>query len=72
MLSENKFQEGMTWNNYFHSDWALGRIRPLSSFDLTDDEQLSKACHYINIQPMWLKENYRKGNRAIENNKNIS
>ena len=39
------------------------KIVPLSSFDLTDKEQSRKACHFTNLQPLWAKDNLKKGNK---------
>ncbi len=55
------FNDGMTWDNY--GVWHVDHILPLSSFDLTDREQLLKACHYTNLQPLWAEENLRKSNK---------
>ena len=62
---ESKFQTGMTWNNYSFRGWHIDHIKPLSKFDLTDRDQLNKACHYTNLQPLWAVDNLRKGNREI-------
>jgi len=53
--------EEMTWDNYGLIGWHIDHIIPLASFDLTDREQLLKACNYTNLQPMWAKENISKG-----------
>jgi len=34
-------------------------------FDLTDREQFLKASHYTNLQPLWAKDNLRKGGGKI-------
>jgi hypothetical protein len=55
---ESKFKNGMAWDrlNSFHID----HIRPLSSFDLTDPDQLRAAFHWTNLQPLYPKENMYK------------
>ena len=50
-------------------DWLnihLDHVRPLSSFDLKDIEQLKEASHYTNIQPLLAKDNLLKGDRYHE------
>jgi len=58
---ENKFRDGMAWNKLgsFHID----HIRPLSSFDLTDPEQLKAAFNWTNLQPLTPEENIEKRDR---------
>lgn len=63
---ENKFQPGMNWNNY-GKEWEIDHIRPLSSFPNLkfDREQQLLACHYTNLQPLWINEHRAK--TAAEN-----
>ena len=60
---ESLFEPGMTWDNYGRNGWHIDHKTPLNWFDLSDDEQLKKACHYSNLQPMWAEENWSKNDR---------
>ena len=51
----------MTWNNI-----DLDHVRPLSSYDLTDPEQLKEASHFSNIQPLLKEDNRSKGSKYHE------
>ncbi|MEM4726181.1 MAG: hypothetical protein QXG63_04505 [Nitrososphaerales archaeon] len=66
MYLESKFLPGMTWDNHGRNGWHIDHVRPLSSFDLTDPEQLKQACHYTNLCPMWANDNIRKSNKLLE------
>lgn len=57
------FVSNMSWDNY--GEWHIDHIKPLSSFDLTNPAELKKACHYTNLQPLWAKDNLKKGKREI-------
>lgn len=60
---EKQFVSGMSWDKLgqIHIDHKV----PLSFFDLTDREQLLKAVHYTNLQPLWAIDNYKKGNKIL-------
>lgn len=60
---ETLFLPGMTWDNWNRVGWHLDHIIPIASFDLSNREQFLKACHYTNYQPLWAKDNYRKGSK---------
>lgn len=62
---ENKFQEGMSWDNYGKYGWHVDHIIPCSSFDLTDIEQQKICFHYTNLQPLWAKDNLQKSNKIL-------
>ena len=50
---ESKWKPGMNWENHSKDGWHIDHIKRLADFDLTDKEQLLRACHYTNLQPMW-------------------
>jgi hypothetical protein len=62
---EKQFEEGMSWDNWGRKTWHLDHKKPLSSFDLTDREQLKEAVHYTNIQPLWASKNLSKGSKIV-------
>jgi hypothetical protein len=66
---ESKFEDGMTWENHGNGlgKWNIDHIRPISSFNFTspDDEEFKQCWALSNLQPLWWKENMRKGNKII-------
>lgn len=60
---ESLWQPGMSWDNYSREGWHLDHKKPLSSFNLSNREQLLIACHYTNIQPLWAIDNLKKGDK---------
>ena len=42
--------------------WELDHIMPVSSFDLTDPEEVKKCFHWSNLQPLSWQDNAAKGN----------
>lgn len=53
--------EYMSWDNYGKFGWHIDHIVALANFDLSNREQFLKACHYTNLQPLWARENHKKG-----------
>lgn len=60
---ENKFQPGMSWDNYGLKGWNIDHIIPCSSFNLGDFEEQKICFNWANLQPMWSGENLDKGIR---------
>ena len=58
---ESKWQEGMSWDNYGYYGWHIDHIKPLVSFDLTNEREFKIANYYTNLQPLWAQENFTKG-----------
>jgi hypothetical protein len=60
---DQKFTEGMSWDNYGLYGWHIDHIIPLSSAKTEDD--VYKLCHYTNLQPLWAIDNLKKGGKLI-------
>jgi hypothetical protein len=60
---EDRFTEGMTWDNYGYYGWHIDHIIPVSSAKTIED--IYKLYHYTNLQPLWGKENMRKSNKIL-------
>jgi hypothetical protein len=52
----------MSWSNH-GTIWEIDHIKPVSSFDLTDEDQQKQCFHYTNLQPLTKKENRTKSNK---------
>jgi len=62
---ENLFAPGMTWDNHGVYGWHIDHIIPCVAFDLTKEEDQRKCFHYTNMQPLWAKDNLKKGAKLI-------
>lgn len=58
---ENKFLNGMSWENYGYYGWHIDHIIPLST--AKDEKEIVTLFHYTNLQPLWAKENLKKSNK---------
>jgi hypothetical protein len=61
---EINFEEGMAWDNY-GSAWHVDHRRPCASFDLTKPEEQRICFNWKNLQPLFAKDNLRKGAKHI-------
>jgi hypothetical protein len=55
---EAQFKDGMTWDNIH-----LDHIKPVSKFNLDDEEEFLDCCNYKNFQPLLAKDNLEKSNK---------
>jgi hypothetical protein len=62
---EVRFKDGMTWQNY-GSVWNIDHVVPMASFDLSQESHQLEACHYTNLQPMFVLENISKGCKQMK------
>lgn len=61
---ESKFQPGMTWANH-GKEWHIDHIIPCAEFDLTDPKQVEQCFGYLNLQPLWKRDNLVKGDKVM-------
>ena len=57
---ESKFSVGMNWDNHGKFGWHIDHIKPCASFDLSCSKQQEECFHYINMQPLWWRDNIIK------------
>ncbi len=63
---EGKFKDGMSWKNHGTMTWHIDHIIPIHS--AKTEEELIPLFHYTNLQPLWAKENWKKGKYICKNN----
>lgn len=56
---ESLFVDGMNWENM--GMWHIDHIIPLAAFDLSVEINQKLAFNYKNLQPLWAKDNLKKG-----------
>ena len=65
---ETQFKKGMTWENYGRKKgvrcWEIDHIKPVTKYNLDIEDDRKECFHYTNLQPLWAKDNQRKGNRS--------
>jgi hypothetical protein len=58
---ERQFKGRMSWQAFSQGKIHIDHIRPLSSFDLSDEDQFRDAFGLHNMRPMWARDNIAKG-----------
>lgn len=56
---ESKFLPGMSWENWSQKGWHIDHIKPLALAQT--EEEILRLMHYTNLQPLWAKDNLKKG-----------
>lgn len=56
---EKQFTEGMTWEKFFSGEIHIDHIIPIGKAE--SPEEVFKLSHYTNLQPLWAKDNLKKG-----------
>ena len=64
---ESQFEIGMSWEN--RNLWHLDHIVPVSSFDLSKEEEVKKCFSFRNLRPLWAEENRQKGAKTVPKRK---
>jgi hypothetical protein len=62
---EMQFDNGMSWENYGRGGWHIDHIIPRSYwiFNSYTDGEFKQCWALANLQPLWEKDNLKKGNR---------
>ncbi len=63
---ESQFTSNMNWDNHGQYGWHIDHIKPVNTFDLTDEEQLKRCWHYTNLRPLWWDENLRRPKNGLD------
>lgn len=56
---EERFQPGMSWENY--GAWHVDHVKPCALFDQMDEIQFLECWALGNLQPLWATDNCKKG-----------
>lgn len=68
---ETLFLPGMSWDNYGHKGWHVDHIIPCSYFDFTQPRHQLLCFCYLNLRPMWAKDNHSKNDTLPPNHAEI-
>lgn len=60
---ERQFRPGMNWKAFEEGRIHIDHVVPVSSFDLTRDEEVRRCWAMTNLQPLWSEDNLAKSAR---------
>lgn len=60
-----QFEDGMTENNY-GKIWHIDHVKPCSSYDLSNNDEVFECFNWKNCRPMFAEENLKKGSKINE------
>jgi len=60
---EKQLKDEMNFDNY--GEWEIDHIKPISLFDLNNENELLECFNYKNLQPLWMTDNRIKHNKYI-------
>lgn len=60
---ESLFTHTMTWKEFLSGEIHIDHIIPLKMFNLTDPTHVKCANFYINLQPLYKKDNFKKSSK---------
>ena len=72
--TSNIFIRSYANESYYYKEWHVDHRIPLQWFidnDLMDETNKKIACHYGNLQPLFVSENLSKGDKLPKNAKFI-
>jgi hypothetical protein len=49
----------------YNWEWEIDHIKPISLFNLNNEDELLECFNYKNLQPLWKLENLLKSNKFI-------
>ena len=62
---EAQFTKDMNWERFRLGEIHIDHIVPVSSFDLSDPDELKSAWAITNLRPLWAKDNLIKSSKRI-------
>ena len=63
---QSKFTEGMSWQKFLNGEIHIDHTIPCASYDLSKEAEQRSCFHFSNLQPLWARDNLRKGKRTLQ------